>query len=67
MSEQQSAPEQLAAGKSQGGAGATYKVLICPEMKNWFDQGRTDLLACLSYIPPCCIHSGWAALCNHCA
>lgn len=27
MSEQQSAPEQLAAGKSQGGAGATYKVL----------------------------------------
>lgn len=26
MSEQQSAPEQLAAGKSQGGAGATYKV-----------------------------------------
>lgn len=26
MSERQSAPEQLAAGKSQGGAGATYKV-----------------------------------------
>lgn len=30
MSEQQSAPEQLAAGKSQGGAGATYKVLEQP-------------------------------------
>ncbi|XP_056889409.1 beta-crystallin B3-like [Takifugu flavidus] len=28
MSERQSAPEQLAAGKSQGGAGATYKVLL---------------------------------------
>ncbi|XP_032372708.1 beta-crystallin B3 isoform X1 [Etheostoma spectabile] len=28
MSELQSAPEQLAAGKSQGGAGATYKVLL---------------------------------------
>ncbi|RVE68577.1 hypothetical protein OJAV_G00093260 [Oryzias javanicus] len=28
MSEQQSAPEQLAVGKSQGGAGATYKVVL---------------------------------------
>nr|XP_057926629.1 beta-crystallin B3 [Doryrhamphus excisus] len=28
MSDQQSAPEQLAAGKSQGGAGATYKVVL---------------------------------------
>ncbi|XP_055725036.1 beta-crystallin B3-like [Salvelinus fontinalis] len=28
MSEQQGAPEQLAAGKSQGGAGATYKVVV---------------------------------------
>ncbi|XP_063067484.1 beta-crystallin B3 [Engraulis encrasicolus] len=28
MSEQQGAPEQLAAGKSQGGAGATYKVAL---------------------------------------
>uniref|UniRef100_A0AAY4E590 Beta-crystallin B3 n=1 Tax=Denticeps clupeoides TaxID=299321 RepID=A0AAY4E590_9TELE len=28
MSEQQGAPEQLAAGKSQGGAGATYKVVL---------------------------------------
>ncbi|CAJ1068147.1 putative absent in melanoma 1-like protein-like [Xyrichtys novacula] len=28
MSEQQSASEQLAAGKSQGGAGATYKVAV---------------------------------------
>lgn len=30
MSERQSAPEQLAAGKSQGGAGATYKVAPGP-------------------------------------
>ncbi|XP_071235691.1 beta-crystallin B3-like [Salvelinus alpinus] len=28
MSEQQGAPEQLPAGKSQGGAGATYKVVV---------------------------------------
>uniref|UniRef100_A0A8C8G4T1 Beta-crystallin B3 n=1 Tax=Oncorhynchus tshawytscha TaxID=74940 RepID=A0A8C8G4T1_ONCTS len=28
MSEQQGVPEQLAAGKSQGGAGATYKVVV---------------------------------------
>uniref|UniRef100_A0A673YH27 Crystallin beta B3 n=1 Tax=Salmo trutta TaxID=8032 RepID=A0A673YH27_SALTR len=37
MSEQQSAPEQLAAGKSQGGAGATYKVVLF-EFENF--QGR---------------------------
>lgn len=39
MSEQQSAPEQLAAGKSQGGAGATYKVLEQPDERRispWF-------------------------------
>lgn len=30
MSERQSAPDQLAAGKSQGGAGATYKVAQDP-------------------------------------
>lgn len=29
MTEQQSATEPLAAGKSQGGAGATYKVRSC--------------------------------------
>lgn len=34
MSEQQSAPEQLAAGKSQGGAGATYKVLVLSRDQN---------------------------------
>ncbi|KAJ7994099.1 hypothetical protein DPEC_G00262410 [Dallia pectoralis] len=37
MLEQQSAPEQLAAGKSQGGAGATYKVVLF-EFENF--QGR---------------------------
>ncbi|CAB1321805.1 unnamed protein product [Coregonus sp. 'balchen'] len=37
MSEQQNAPEQLAAGKSQGGAGATYKVVLF-EFENF--QGR---------------------------
>uniref|UniRef100_A0A3B3Z908 Beta-crystallin B3 n=1 Tax=Periophthalmus magnuspinnatus TaxID=409849 RepID=A0A3B3Z908_9GOBI len=28
MTEQQGAPQQLAAGKSQGGAGASYKVML---------------------------------------
>ncbi|XP_036384972.1 beta-crystallin B3-like isoform X2 [Megalops cyprinoides] len=37
MSEQQSAPEQLAAGKSQGGAGGTFKVVLF-ELENF--QGR---------------------------
>lgn len=45
MSEQQSAPEQLAAGKSQGGAGATYKV---PEPTNLggsrADQSHSTLI-----------------------
>ncbi|KAK7933940.1 hypothetical protein WMY93_004836 [Mugilogobius chulae] len=34
MTEQQSAPEQLAAGKSQGGAGASYKAEFSSECKD---------------------------------
>ncbi|MED6286164.1 hypothetical protein CHARACLAT_003043 [Characodon lateralis] len=43
MSEQQSAPEQLAAGKSQGGAGATYKVVVF-EFEN-FQGGKAEFSA----------------------
>lgn len=53
MTEQQSAPEQLAAGKSQGGAGATYKV-----RKSYQPGSPASKAARLSKTPPsycvCC-------------
>ncbi|KAA8592737.1 hypothetical protein FQN60_018192 [Etheostoma spectabile] len=52
MSELQSAPEQLAAGKSQGGAGATYKVLEQPGLMReriarleWFSATTSPTIA----------------------
>lgn len=44
MSEQQSAPEQLAAGKSQGGAGATYKVLGHASVQEMGEKKQSGLI-----------------------